>query len=83
MAKRVLFTEQARADLRAIEQQTALQILKTVTRFLESGEGNIKRLQGVDLPLFRLRTPSHRVIFRDLGDVIEIQRVRNRKQAYR
>ena len=83
MAKCVLFTEQARADILVIEQQTALQILKTVARFLESGEGNVKRLQGVDPPLLRLRTESHRVIFRDLGDAIEIQRVRDRKQAYR
>lgn len=83
MPKRVLFTEQARADIRAIEQSAALQILRTVARFLESGEGNVKRLQGVDPPLLRLRTQNHRVIFRDLGDAIEIQRVRDRKEAYR
>lgn len=83
MAKRVLFTDQARADIRTIEQQTALQILKTVARFLESGEGDVRRLQGVDPPLLRLRTQNHRVFFRDLGDAIEIQRVRDRKEAYR
>ena len=83
MAKHVFFTEQARADIREIEREAALQILKTIARFLESGEGNIKRLQGANPPLFRLRTQNHRVIFRDIGDAIEIYRVRDRKDVYR
>ena len=83
MAKRIAFTGQAKADLRAIDQQTALQILKTLARFARSEEGNVKRLQGVEPPLYRLRTQDHRVIFRDLGDSIEITRVRNRREAYR
>ncbi|MBV9156775.1 MAG: hypothetical protein JO097_10980, partial [Acidobacteriaceae bacterium] len=65
------------------EQPIAWQILKTIARFLESGEGDVKRVQGVEAPLFRLRTQSHRVFFRELGDAIEIQRVRDRKEAYR
>jgi mRNA-degrading endonuclease RelE of RelBE toxin-antitoxin system len=83
MAKRVAFTDQAKADLRAIDQQTAIQILKTLARFALSEEGNVKRLQGMNPPLYRLRAQDHRVIFRDLGDSIEITRVRNRKEAYR
>jgi mRNA-degrading endonuclease RelE of RelBE toxin-antitoxin system len=83
MGERIAFTDQAKADLRAIDQQTALQILKTLARFVRSEEGNVKRLQGVEPPLYRLRTQDHRVIFRDLGDSIEITRVRNRREAYR
>ena len=83
MAKRVAFTDQAKADLRAIDQQTAIQILKTLARFAHSEEGNVKRLQGINPPLYRLRTQDHRVIFRDLGDAIEVTRIRNRKEAYR
>jgi mRNA-degrading endonuclease RelE of RelBE toxin-antitoxin system len=83
MAKRVAFTDQARADIRAIPQPIALQILHTLARFLESDEGNVKRLQGVEPPLYRLRTQDHRVIFRDLGDHVEVTRVRDRKEAYR
>jgi mRNA-degrading endonuclease RelE of RelBE toxin-antitoxin system len=83
MAKRVAFTDQAKADLRAIDRQTALQILKTIARFVHSEEGDVKRLQGVDPPLYRLRTQDHRVLFRDLGDAIEIVRIRNRREAYR
>jgi mRNA-degrading endonuclease RelE of RelBE toxin-antitoxin system len=83
MAKQVAFTDQAKADLRAIPQPIAIQILRTLARFLESEEGNVKRLQGVEPPLYRLRTQDHRVIFRDLGDSIEVTRVRDRKEAYR
>jgi mRNA-degrading endonuclease RelE of RelBE toxin-antitoxin system len=84
MAKRVVFTEQAKAELRAIPQQVAIQILRTLARFLASDEGNVKRLQGIEPPIYRLRTQDHRVIFRHLGnDLIEVTRVRNRKDAYR
>ena len=83
MAKRVAFTDQAKADLRAIDQPTALKILRTLARFAHSEEGNVKRLQGNDPPLYRLRAQDHRVLFRDLGDSIEITRVRNRTEAYR
>jgi mRNA-degrading endonuclease RelE of RelBE toxin-antitoxin system len=84
MAKRVAFTDQAKAELRAIPQPIAIQILRTLARFLASEEGNVKRLQGVEPPLYRLRTQDHRVIFRHLGDdLIEVTRVRDRKDAYR
>lgn len=83
MAKGVAFTDQAKADLRAIPRPAALQILRTLARFLESEEGNVKRLQGVEPPLYRLRTQDHRVIFRDLGDSIEVTRVRKRKDVYK
>ena len=36
MAKRVIFTDQAKADIRGIDQLTAMQILKTLARFLSS-----------------------------------------------
>jgi mRNA-degrading endonuclease RelE of RelBE toxin-antitoxin system len=83
LLKGVVFTDQAKADLRAIPQPVAIQILRTLARFLESEEGNVKRLQGVEPPLYRLRTQDHRVIFRDLGNSIEVTRVRDRKDAYR
>ena len=83
MAKRVAFTDQAKADISAIPQPVAIQILRTLARFLESDEGNVKRLQGIEPPLYRLRTQDHRVLFRDYGDHIEVSRVRNRREAYR
>jgi len=38
MAKRIAWTEQARADVRGIERPIALQILKTLARYAQTGE---------------------------------------------
>lgn len=83
MAKRIVWTAQARADVRGIEQPTALQILKTLARYAQTGEGNTKQLRDVEPPLIRLRAQDHRVFFREKGDHLEISRVLNRKEAYR
>jgi hypothetical protein len=83
MAKHIVWTEQARADLRAIEQPIALQILKTLARYAQTGEGNTKQLRDVEPPLLRLRAQDHRVFLRDKGDYLEISRVLDRKEAYR
>ena len=47
MAKRIVWTDQAKADLRSIEQPIAGQILKTLGRYVLSGEGRTKQLKGV------------------------------------
>ena len=83
MAKRIIWTDQAIADVRAIEQKTALQILKTLARFAKTEEGNVRQLAGVEPPQFRLRTQDHRVFFHVREDTLEIIRVRDRKEAYR
>ena len=83
MAKCIIWTDHAKAGVRAIEQKTALQILKTLARFIKTEEGNIRKLTDVEPPEFRLRAQDHRVFFRDHGDSIEILGVRNRKDAYR
>lgn len=83
MAKVLFWTDQARADLRAIEQPIVLQILKTLARYAVSGEGNTKQLRDVEPPLLRLRAQNHRIFFRDKDDTLEIVRVLDRKDAYR
>lgn len=74
MGKRIVWTEQAKGDLRGVEQAVALQILKTLARYALTGEGNTKQLQGIEPPLIRLRAQDHRVFFRDKGDCLEISR---------
>ena len=51
MAKRIVWTDQARADVRGIEQPIALQILKTLARYAQTGDGNTKQLRDVEPPL--------------------------------
>jgi plasmid stabilization system protein ParE len=83
MGKRIVWTEQAKADVHGIEQSIALQILKTLARYAQTGEGNTKQLRDIEPPLVRLRAQNHRLFFRDKGDYLEISRVLDRKEAYR
>jgi len=83
MAKKIAWTDQARSDVRAIDRDTAIDLLHGLARFVATEEGDVKRLQGIEPPEFRLRLGDYRLRFQDLGDSIEILRVRHRKDAYR
>jgi mRNA-degrading endonuclease RelE of RelBE toxin-antitoxin system len=83
MAKRIVWTAQAKADLRGIDQAIALRILKIMARYVLTGEGDTKQLRDIQPPLIRLRVQDHRVFFRDKGDCLEISRVLHRREAYR
>lgn len=83
MTKRIVFAAQAQADLAALGQPVALRILRAINRFARTGLGDVKRLQGIQPPEFRLRSGDWRVRFRDHGDWIDVLRIRNRKDAYR
>ena len=54
-----------------------------LTRYLTTGEGDVKRLQDVEPPEFRLRAGDYRVRFRDLGDSILVIAVKHRREVYR
>lgn len=79
----VIWSPEARTELRAIGRETALQILHCIDRYLASRNGDVKRLKP-PLTGFRLRCGDYRVFF-ELKDetAIEITGVRNRKEAYR
>lgn len=84
MSERVAFSDEARADLLAIDRETALRLLKALARFLETDAGNVKQLEGYDPPRYRLRVGDWRLIFRNQSeDAIEVIRVRNRREVYR
>lgn len=83
MAKKIAWTDQARADVRAIDRETALNLLHGLARFLATEEGDVKLLKGIEPPEFRLRIGDYRVRFHDHGDTVEIVHVKHRKDAYR
>jgi len=61
-----------------------LRLLKSLDRFLKTGAGNVKQLEGFNPPLFRIRIGAWRLIYRkQVDNPIEVVRVRNRKEAYR
>jgi mRNA interferase RelE/StbE len=80
--KRIVWTAQARADVRNLSKPAAMQVLSGLHRFAESGVGNVKTLQGQ--PELRLRAGDYRILFVwSDPDALEILRVRHRKDAYR
>lgn len=83
MPKKIAWTDQAKADLRAIDQATALRILHGVARYLATGEGDVKRLQDVEPPEFRFRVGDYRVRFHDYGSSISVLAIKHRREAYR
>jgi mRNA-degrading endonuclease RelE of RelBE toxin-antitoxin system len=83
MSKSVVWSDPAQAQLRAIDRQTALHILHALARYVETGEGDVKRLQNIEPPEFRLRVGDYRIRFHDHGDAIRITAVQHRRQAYR
>ena len=79
----VIWAVEARADLRAIDREVALQILHCTDRYLVSRTGDVKKLKP-SLPGFRLRCGDYRVFFDPKDEnTIAITAVRHRSQAYR
>jgi len=79
----IIWSPEARADLRAIDRDTALQILYCVDRYLSTRSGGVKRLKPPQSG-FRLRCGDYRVFFEQMGvNTITITGVRHRREAYR
>jgi mRNA-degrading endonuclease RelE of RelBE toxin-antitoxin system len=84
MPKRVvIWSPSARVELRAIDHKTARQILEAIDRYLETGAGDVIKLQPPRTE-FRLRSGDYRALFRRIDEqTIEVLRVRHRSEAYR
>ena len=83
MAKKIVWTDQAKAQLRAIDKHTALRILHALAKLIDTGEGDVKRLQDIEPPEFRLRVGDYRARFHDFGDAVEVTGVKHRREVYR
>jgi mRNA-degrading endonuclease RelE of RelBE toxin-antitoxin system len=80
--KEIGFLPNVPAEVRAIPQAIALGILKALHRYIETGQGRVKRLSGEFEGLLRLRVWGYRVLFDETEDTITVHRVRDRKGAY-
>jgi mRNA-degrading endonuclease RelE of RelBE toxin-antitoxin system len=85
VAYKVLISKRAKRDLAnlpvifAKEITTALRALAARTL----ANADIKKLQGIDPPKYRLRVGNYRAIYRCEGSDILVLRVMDRKEAYR
>jgi mRNA-degrading endonuclease RelE of RelBE toxin-antitoxin system len=67
----------------ALDKRIARRVKQAVERFADTGAGNVKRLQGIDPPEYRLRVGDYRVRFHLEDEAVQVLRVRNRREAYR
>jgi mRNA-degrading endonuclease RelE of RelBE toxin-antitoxin system len=79
----VTWAPEARADLRAIDREAAIQILHCIDRYLSDRTGDVKKLKPPEIGL-RLRCGDYRVFFDHRNETtIGITGVRHRREAYR
>jgi mRNA-degrading endonuclease RelE of RelBE toxin-antitoxin system len=79
----VLWSPEARTDVRAIERQAAMQILYCIDDYVSKRVGRVKKLKPPRTG-FRLRCGDYRVFFDYKEEhIIEITGVKDRKEAYR
>ncbi len=81
--KQVRWNQPALADLAKLDKSTSLRITQAISRLAGGAPVDVKKLQGIDPPVFRLRVGDYRVRFRQDEETIRIIRVLNRKDAYR
>jgi mRNA-degrading endonuclease RelE of RelBE toxin-antitoxin system len=81
--REVEWAETALEDMAALDKGIARRVKQAVERFADTGAGNVKRLQGIDPPEYRLRVGDYRVRFHQEGETVQVLRVRNRREAYR
>ena len=81
--REVEWTETALEDMAALDKGIARRVKQAVERFADTGAGNVKRLQGIDPPEYRLRVGDYRVRLHQGGGTVQVLRVRNRREAYR
>jgi mRNA interferase RelE/StbE len=75
--------DEARADVRLIDQPTAMRLFEGILRFARTGAGDVNTLHGDMAGAFRLRIGDYRVLFSLEEGAMRIFGVRHRSEAYR
>jgi mRNA-degrading endonuclease RelE of RelBE toxin-antitoxin system len=78
------WSDGAEKDLRRLDKISQQRVVRVVLRFIETGEGEVKRLQGPLGEEFRLRAGNLRIRFHiNTEGTVVILRVLPRDKAYR
>lgn len=79
----VHFTRAARRDLIGLRATEAKAVLDAIEMFVETGIGDVKKLRDYDPPTWRLRVGRLRVLFRREASAMIVDRIVDRRDAYR
>lgn len=77
------WSETALDDMAALDKGIARRVKQAIERLAQTGAGNVRKLQGIKPPEFRLRMADYRIRFQQNGNTILVLRVRHRRDAYR
>lgn len=80
---RIEWLDEAKADVRVLDQATAMRLFEGILRFAQTGSGKVTALHGEMAGAFRLRLGDYRVLFTLEEDAMRIFGVRHRSEAYR
>jgi mRNA interferase RelE/StbE len=80
---RIEWLDDAKADIRTLDQPTAMRLFEGILRFARSGSGDVNALHGDMAGAFRLRLGDYRVLFTLEDGVMRIFGARHRSDAYR
>jgi mRNA interferase RelE/StbE len=80
---RIEWLDEAKADVCALDQPTAMRLFEGIFRFARAGSGDLNMLHGELAGAFRLRLGDYRVLFTLQDGVMRIFGVRHRSEAYR
>jgi mRNA interferase RelE/StbE len=81
--KRIIISDEAKADIRPIPQHIAMNILTAIHRLAETGAGRVKTLKNKDGEK-RLRVGDYRVrLTEEHPETLRTHTVKNRREADR
>ena len=83
MALKIVWTEEARTDVRGLDRSIAMRLFDALFRYEVSGEGDVRALQGRHAGKLRLRIGDYRIFFRNENDSLHVLTVKHRGEAYR
>lgn len=80
---KIEWLDEAKADVRALDQPTAMRIFDGLLRFARSGAGDLAALQGELAGATRLRLGDYRVLFTLEKNVVQVFAVKHRSEVYK
>jgi mRNA interferase RelE/StbE len=79
----LLLTSTAERDLKKLDEQTRVRIIKKLKESLVNPLKSAKRLVGTGMVLYRIRIGDYRVIFELDGLKMVVHRIGHRREIYR
>jgi mRNA-degrading endonuclease RelE of RelBE toxin-antitoxin system len=81
----VAWCEPAKKSLAKLDAATARRVIDAVTRYAETGHGDVKKLRNILPATFRLRAGDYRVLFAYdmVARTVLVRDVLHRREAYR